>query len=690
MSSKSNKRDSSSLLTSEEMPPLPLRKRKLEEPQQLLRAEELVIIPQIGGTCWFNVILTIILYSQMTRKVMLEEASKWTSGVRYEEMKRNKFMRFLYYMLTYNYTQPQKIAELFEKRLKAEFLILYFAEYYNYTKLKNELFKQLSANITLYTFYSIFISEILQNFFTNSFDILTIYYYEEQIFTISKKKKKDFLSYIPKIIILLNRKIIDFYLGETIHHKLDINDITSGIVNYEEEITFNGNTYKLDACIMNNYNRETEIVSHDICGITYNNQGYVYNGWINENNFFNKLTDVQYIKKSHCPLLPRDWKSDLRKPENTAGFCLPAYHIANCTSLAPLDSSEKYCFDFSAKTSFRTLIYVLVEETFQELLLSSFISLNGVVFSSKSLSPLLKTYFNFESKSLEELKIKLLKIYENLQLLVDELGLYKMFYFILTGERLSNYQITHSKDVVLKKLFIVLLKVYIKEDKIFKLGILTDDEIYDYLEKEQIIKIAVCAGYDRELITSFMTSSIIFDKYLILFYVVMNNLSKKDFAVDTSFIGLFIFYLCEYYLTETEILNFANYTDELILNNLSSQSIASLKERLKDTTDANLQSLITKLKLIDDEVAFEIFITNSENQLLIQEFFNENSIIKMLQERWFSNLSLKGLLILIIIYQYTFVGLYYAQLLISGGFFNKNKNKNKNNYKKVIKQLKNY
>ena len=111
---------STSLLTIEDMPQIPLRKRKIEEPLRLLKAEELVIIPQIGSTCWFNVILTIILYSQMTRKVMVREVLSWTSGAKYEEMKRNKFMRFLYYMLAYNYTQPQKIAELFEKKIKPE------------------------------------------------------------------------------------------------------------------------------------------------------------------------------------------------------------------------------------------------------------------------------------------------------------------------------------------------------------------------------------------------------------------------------------------------------------------------------------------------------------------------------------------------------------------------------------------
>ena len=66
------------------------------------------------------------------------------------------------------------------------------------------------------------------------------------------------------------------------------------------------------------------------------------------------------------------------------------------------------------------------------------------------------------------------------------------------------------------------------------------------------------------------------------------------------------------------------------------------------------------------------------------EFLRENPIIKTLEERWFKELSLQGILILIIIEQYSLKDLHYSQLPTVGGSFNKN------NYKKVIKQLKNY
>ena len=47
----------------------------------------LSVIPQFGGTCWINAILTIALYSQYTRKVVLKQAKKWD--------KNNKFLMII-------------------------------------------------------------------------------------------------------------------------------------------------------------------------------------------------------------------------------------------------------------------------------------------------------------------------------------------------------------------------------------------------------------------------------------------------------------------------------------------------------------------------------------------------------------------------------------------------------------------
>lgn len=106
--------------------PLP---KKTKITKQLLDARELEIIPQISDTCWFNVILTVLTYSQYTRKILYEEAIEWLNNL--EELKRNRFKRFLIYMLKYCYTNPKKIEELFEAKIKPELLLMSFINYYN-------------------------------------------------------------------------------------------------------------------------------------------------------------------------------------------------------------------------------------------------------------------------------------------------------------------------------------------------------------------------------------------------------------------------------------------------------------------------------------------------------------------------------------------------------------------------------
>ena len=39
--------------------------------------KDISVIPQFGGTCWFNAILMITLYSQNMRKILIKEAKKW-------------------------------------------------------------------------------------------------------------------------------------------------------------------------------------------------------------------------------------------------------------------------------------------------------------------------------------------------------------------------------------------------------------------------------------------------------------------------------------------------------------------------------------------------------------------------------------------------------------------------------------
>jgi hypothetical protein len=695
-------------VSGEEMPDLRITKRRIGSPSssKLLKAEELVLIPQIDATCWFNAIFTVILYSQMARKVMLNEVSSWTSGAKYEEMKRNKFMRFLYYMLTYNYTQPQKIDELFEKRIKPELLILYFAEYYNFTDLKTNLAGYLLTDVTSFIHSEFYFADTLKQFFTNPNDILNIYYVNEDIFIETKKTKSEIKSHIPKIIALLNDKICKFR-PLNYSNLMFVDEITSGVINYEDEIFFNEHRYKLDACIMNNYDATNDDIHHNICGITYNNQGYVYNGWINFTKQINLLSHTKDVKKTNCPLFSRDWKSDLRKPEYSAGFCLPSSIVEKCTGLGPITEKSKTCFDFSTNTNnSKILIYVLDDEKEEKEpslspLLKSLISIKDVVFSSRSVSPLIKTYFNFKSKSLKELQELLKKVYvaEDTSILKNKITSFTTFYYIITNKRLIIKERSSSKTktkAYLKKLIIGLLKIYIKDEIIFKLEALTDDKIFGNLQKEQIIELAVKIGYDGEQIKVLISSSNILDEFLILYYVVLNTYEKKEISQTYEFAGLnklFIFLLCKYFITEGKKIKIEDYQDKIILDELLKESISNLKAKIIPSTDKNLQLLIEKLNPINDETSFREFLKVPENKALKDKFIDENLAIQTLQIR-LGSFSFKFLLIFIIIEQFSLNSFTESFKHSSkktsteaskGGSYNYN-----SNLKKIKKQLKTY
>ena len=60
--------------------------------------ENLKVIPQFLGTCWFNAFLMSTLYSQNARKIMIKVSKKWDI--------KNKFLNNLKYILKKNYNDP--------------------------------------------------------------------------------------------------------------------------------------------------------------------------------------------------------------------------------------------------------------------------------------------------------------------------------------------------------------------------------------------------------------------------------------------------------------------------------------------------------------------------------------------------------------------------------------------------------
>ena len=88
----------------------------------------LSVIPQFGGTCWFNAILMIALYSQETRKVLIKSSKTWDTN--------NKFLMILKAVAVKYYKNPDKVQGLFNK-IKPELILFKMIKTYNDTNLIN-------------------------------------------------------------------------------------------------------------------------------------------------------------------------------------------------------------------------------------------------------------------------------------------------------------------------------------------------------------------------------------------------------------------------------------------------------------------------------------------------------------------------------------------------------------------------
>ena len=471
---------------------------------KIIKPEEIEVIPQIDGTCWFNAILMALLYSQGIRKVIYKETLNWTK----EEIRNDKFKGFVVYVLKYNYKDPDKIRELFKRRFKTSSLLLSLLKNTpSLVKLKEILEEKIGQNIDNMSYSSVrLLSSIFLNiFFKNRNDYLSIYYNSNYMLNYINN---DDLNIKPKIVFLYHYKHINKYINNFIKQKKLINiygKIPYMIYFYERFIILNGIKYKLDACINNNYNQTKKTLGHTITGITYNNNSYIYNGWTIPKKPNTKIRAYRKEPKYACPLFAYDWKTSLIK--RNSGFRISQ---KKCNLINETRNKNKISFNFNKKAQ-AILVYVREDEEETSLTsLQSNIKPEDLQFSSKSLLSIEKKIYKIDERTLDDLREQLIKIEyitrKYLKYFEDDVkaNKYNIFYFMLFHKRLKD-EIKQgiTKEEILTEIYRELLKIYIKTNsKIYKLLLLTDDLIFNYLSIKQITKMLETIGYKKNQITN--------------------------------------------------------------------------------------------------------------------------------------------------------------------------------------------
>lgn len=348
----------------------------------------LSVIPQFGGTCWFNAILMIALYSQNTRKAVLRAAKYWD--------KSNTFLMILKSILIKYYKEPENVQSFF-KKIKPEIILFKMLKKYNQDVIIDKFKHNLLFDSSNFAWFEIFIIKFFKLLEVNSLDIIYMngnYYlnYDEEVNyildntdnkikvinnhiyenSVIKKNRvttniKKAIKKVPDIIIVSHEDINEFvkiiYQPVMTNEEKELFNARNydckikGVNTYDDIIYVNGYKYKLDACTLSNYNTYNRGI-HAIAGITCNNKHYVYNGWQEGTTdpvfayYGNSLTTTP------CSLMRFDW--DLKKDVE---FCL---NLNKCKldRIRHQITNDDLCFSFGKKINVgrRMLVYVRVKK----------------------------------------------------------------------------------------------------------------------------------------------------------------------------------------------------------------------------------------------------------------------------------------------------------------------------------------
>jgi hypothetical protein len=236
---------------------------------------------------------------------MIKKSKKWD--------KSNSFFKYLKTILKYSYSTDNKIKKMFIKQ-KPEYLLLKYLDYFDKSlkKIMRLMIHYYYNNISLLVYYNInYIITFFRKININCLDIIILdnneylvdfdkniklnlklttlkqknysfpiddikYEFSSIKFEIKDKIIKPNLSKIPEVIVIQPSNIYSKTIPDNNLYKYTTKDFNINI-NSSDYIEYKGYKYKLDACILVNYNVKS--MNHVILGFTCNNKRYIYNSF---------------------------------------------------------------------------------------------------------------------------------------------------------------------------------------------------------------------------------------------------------------------------------------------------------------------------------------------------------------------------------------------------------------------------
>jgi hypothetical protein len=317
-----------------------------------------ITFPQFTGTCWFNALLMIVLYSENSRKLLLHKSKTWDTRIQILDtlkyILKHKYMRTSNTYTDYkilNIFSPEYILQELYKHNKKNFIFNpqkeegSFAEYYI-----KKLYNFLGVSSLLYLDYNDTTDKLYYSIYNDIPKNNKFVFINEINF---KKKMKSLEN--PEIIII---NLSDIYRKKYFAYKFPYpsyyeftDDKYTPLKSLEEKIIYNNEVYILDSVSLVNYNYANELIGgHQICGITCNGEKYIYNGW-------NKDIDISKINiPVPCELMKFKWNI-----KNTnKDFCLNQKtcfpDVIKKKSVLNIKKQNQLCFCFG--NGQRVVIYI--------------------------------------------------------------------------------------------------------------------------------------------------------------------------------------------------------------------------------------------------------------------------------------------------------------------------------------------
>ena len=253
------------------------------------KCDNVISLKQYGPTCWFNSILMAILYSDGSRKLLLEKSKRWNKRIilfrTIDYILKNKYLRTESSSNDYKYFDKIRPEYLLDKlykydRKKFVFNLKKHKAGYSSEMYIRKVYKLLGVKVL---YLDIVCDELYYSLYNNINKINIIngkikYNYK---FVTEQTVKEKFDN--PDIIIITDyvnncAKIKNYPK----HYKVDNKSTLykSAIKKASELVADNGDEYVQDSVLLSNWNIGSNgIGGHSIAGITCKKERYVYNGW---------------------------------------------------------------------------------------------------------------------------------------------------------------------------------------------------------------------------------------------------------------------------------------------------------------------------------------------------------------------------------------------------------------------------